>query len=283
MARTVQQIKQSMIDAKNADANLAGLTSTSQTAKWNLYYFIVASCIAIFEQLQDLFKVDLETIAASSAPSTPQWTRNKVLQFQYDATTPQVAELNTTTFVIEYPVIDPSLQILTRCAVVTAPNRTALIKVAKNDPPEPISGGELSALDTYIDTFNPAGIAYIIINEDSDKMEVVADIYYNGQYASVISTNVVGALNNYMANLPFNGRITTQAVVDAIQSAEGVITASVSRILVRRDTVAYGAGVTLFNLATGVDSVNYDTYAGYVTEETAATHTFADTLTYIVV
>ncbi len=283
MARTVQQIKQSMIDAKNADANLAGLTSTSQTAKWNLYYFIVASCIAIFEQLQDLFKVDLETIAASSAPSTPQWTRNKVLQFQYDATTPQVAELNTTTFVIEYPVIDPSLQILTRCAVVTAPNRTALIKVAKNDPPEPISGGELSALDTYIDTFNPAGIAYIIINEDSDKMEVVADIYYNGQYASVISTNVVGALNNYMANLPFNGRITTQAVVDAIQSAEGVITASVSRILVRRDTVAYGAGVTLFNLATGVDSVNYDTYAGYVTEETTATHTFADTLTYIVV
>ena len=72
MARTVQQIKQSMIDAKNADANLAGLTSTSQTAKWNLYFFIVAACIAIFEQLQDLFKVDLETIAASSEPSTPQ-------------------------------------------------------------------------------------------------------------------------------------------------------------------------------------------------------------------
>ncbi len=63
MARTVQQIKQQMLDAKNADPTLSALTSTSQTAKWNLYYFIVASCIAIFEQLQDLFKSDLEAIA----------------------------------------------------------------------------------------------------------------------------------------------------------------------------------------------------------------------------
>ena len=278
MARSIQQIKQQMLDAKNADPTLSALTSTSQTAKWNLYYFIVASCIAVFEQLQDLFKVDLETIAASAAPSTPQWTRNKVLAFQ----TGDVAELNTTTFVIEYPTINTANQILTRCAVVTAPNRTVLIKVAKSDPPEPVSVGELAELQTYVETFNPAGIAFTLINEDSDKMEVVASIYYNGQYTAVIETNVNAALNNYMANLPFNGRITTQAVVDAIQSAEGVITASLTRILVRRDTVAYGAGVTLFNLATGVDSVNYDTYSGYVVEEDTALHTFADTLTYIV-
>jgi hypothetical protein len=278
MARSIQQIKQSMIDAKNADSNLSGLTSTSQTAKWNLYFFIVASCIAIFEQLQDLFKTDLETIAANAAPSTPQWTRNKVLQFQ----TGDVAELNTTTFVIEYPTVNTANQILTRCAVVTAPNRTVLIKVAKSDPPEPVSVGELAELQSYVETFNPAGIAFTLINEDSDKMEVAATIYYNGQYTSVIQTNVEDALNNYMANLPFNGRITTQAVIDAIQAVEGVTGLSLTRILVRRDTVAYGAGVTLFNLSTGVDSVTYDTYSGYVVEETTTNHTFDDTLTYIV-
>lgn len=276
MARTVAQIKQSMIDAKNADAALSGLTSTSQTAKWNLYFFIVASCIAIFEQLQDLFKIDLENIASTAAPSTPQWTRNKVLKFQ----TGDVAELNTTTFVIEYPVINTANQILTRCAVVTAPNRTVLIKVAKSDPPEPVTVGELAELQSYVETFNPAGIAFTLINEDSDKMEVAATIYYNGQYTGVITDNVEAALNSYMANLPFNGRITTQSVVDAIQAVDGVISVSLTRILVRRDTVAYGAGVTLYNLSTGVDSVNYDTYAGYVVEETTASHTFADTLTY---
>ena len=276
MARTVQQIKQSMLDAKNADPTLSTLTSTSQTAKWNLYYFIVASCIAIFEQLQDIFKVELETIASTAAPSTPQWTRNKVLAFQ----TGDVAELNTTTFVIEYPTINTANQILTRCAVVTAPNRTVLIKVAKSDPPTPVSVGELAELQSYVETFNPAGIAFTLINEDSDKMEVAATIYYNGQYSAVIATNVEAALNSYMANLPFNGVISTQSVVDAIQAVEGVISVSLARILVRKDTVAYGAGVTLYNLSTGVDAVQYQTISGYVEEETTATHTFNDTLTY---
>ena len=278
MARTVAQIKQQMLDAKNADPTLSTLTSTSQTAKWNLYYFIVASCIAIFEQLQDIFKTELETIASTAAPSTPQWTRNKVLKFQ----TGDVAELNTTTYVIEYPTITPANQILTRCAVITAPNRTVLIKVAKSEPPAPVSGGELAELQSYVETFNPAGIAFTLVNEDSDKMEVAATIYYNGQYSSVVATNVEAALNSYMANLPFNGVISTQAVVDAMQAVEGVISVSLTRILVRRDTVGYGDGVTLYNLSTGVDSVQYQTIAGYVTEETTLTHKFVDTLTYIV-
>jgi hypothetical protein len=278
MARTVAQIKQSMLDAKNADPTLSALTSTSQTAKWNLYYFIVASCIAIFEQLQDLFKTDLEAIASTAAPSTPQWTRNKVLKFQ----TGDVAELNTTTYVIEYPTINTANQILTRCAVITAPNRTVLIKVAKGNPPTPVSVGELAELQSYVETFNPAGIAFTLINENSDKMEVAGKVYYNGQYSAVIATNVVAALNSYMANLPFNGVISTQAVVDAIQAVEGVISVSLTRILVRRNTVAYGLGVTLYNLTTGTDAVQYQTIAGYVEEETTATHTFADTLTYIV-
>jgi hypothetical protein len=278
MARTVAQIKQSMLDAKNADPTLSALTSTSQTAKWNLYYFIVASCIAIFEQLQDIFKTELEAIASTAAPSTPQWTRNKVLKYQKG----DVAQLNTTTFTVEYPTINTANQILTRCAVITAPNRTVLIKVAKSNPPVPVSVGELAELQSYIETFNPAGIAFTLINENSDKMEVAATIYYNGQYSAVISTNVVAALNNYMANLPFNGVISTQAVVDAMQAAEGVISVSLARILVRKHTVAYGTGVTLYNLSTGVDSVQYQTIAGYVVQETTATHTFADTLSYIV-
>jgi hypothetical protein len=278
MARTVAQIKQSMLDAKNADPTLSTLTSTSQTAKWNLYYFIVASCIAIFEQLQDIFKTELETIASTAAPSTPQWTRNKVLKYQKG----DVAQLNTTTYVIEYPTINTANQILTRCAVITAPNRTVLIKVAKGNPPTPVSVGELAELQSYVETFNPAGIAFTLINENSDKMEVAATIYYNGQYSAVISTNVVAALNNYMANLPFNGVISTQAVVDAIQAVEGVISVSLARILVRKHSVAYGLGVTLYSLLGGVDAVQYQTISGYVVQETTATHTFADTLSYIV-
>jgi hypothetical protein len=281
MARSIQQIKQIMIDEKNNQSALSGLTSTSQTAIWNLWFFIVASCIAIFEQLQDLFKQDLETIAYNTPPNTPQWTRAKIFKFQYDATTPQVAELNTTTFVVDYPIINTAYNIITRCAIVTENNLNVSVKVAKGSPPVQLSGPEQTSLEAYIETWGSVGIAYNVINQPSDKLEVVADIYYDSQYSAVISTNVVAAIESYMANLPFNGIISNQAIVDAIQAVSGVQNVKLTQILVRRNAVAYGSGVTLYNLATGVDAVKYQTYSGYVEEETTSGHEFADTLNYI--
>ena len=282
MARTIAQIKQIMIDEKNNQSALSGLTSTSQTALWNLWIYIVASCIAIFEQLQDLFKSDLETIAYNTPPNTPQWVREKVFNFQYNASIPQVAELNTTTFVVNYPTINTNYQIITRCAIVTENNKMVSVKVAKNEPPEPLDAGEETALDEYLDTWFNVGVNYQIINVDSDKIEIAADIYYDGQYSAVISTNVIAALEAYFANIPFNGIVSNQAIVDAIQGVLGVSLVKLSRVLVRRNSQAYGGGITLYNLSTGVDSVKYQTYAGYVTEETTTSHTFADTLNFIV-
>jgi hypothetical protein len=270
-----------MIDEKNNQSALNGLTSTSQTAIWNLWFFIVASCIAIFEQLQDRFKIDLETIAYNTPPNTPQWTREKIFKFQYDATTPQVAVLDTTTFVVDYPTINTAYNIISRCAIVTENNLNVSVKVAKNTPPVQLTTPEETALAAYIDTWGSVGLSYNIINQPSDKLEVVADIYYDSQYSAVISTNVEAAINNYMANLPFNGIISNQSIVDAVQLVVGVQNVKLTRVLVRRNSVSYGAGVTLYNLPTGVDAVKYQTYAGYVEEETTSGHTFADTLNYI--
>ena len=270
-----------MIDQKNSQSALSGLTSTSQTALWNLWFFIVASCIAIFEQLQDNFKSDLETIASNAIPNTPQWTRKKVLEFQYSNTISQVSELNTTTFVVGYPVVNTNYNILTRCAVVTENNNNVTIKVAKADPPTSLSTPEYNALVDYVTTWQSVGLTYNVVSRASDKMEVVADVYYDAQYSPTIQTDVIAAIESYMANLPFNGVVSNQAIVDAIQAVLGVSNVKLTRVLVRRNTQAYGGGVTLYNLATGVDAVKYQTYAGYVEEETTASHTFADTLTFI--
>lgn len=282
MARTIAQIKAEMLAAKAADTNLNGLTSTSQTAIWRLWIYIVAASINILEQLMDIFKTEVEQIVVLSAPSTPQWTKDKVERFQYDAAIPQVAELNTTTFVVEYPTVNTNYQIITRCSVTTAPNRTVNIKVAKNDPPEKLAAGEITALEQYIGTWNPAGIDWVVISEDPDRLAIRANVYYNGQYSAVIQTNVETALKNYMANLPFNGVITTQGVVDAIQLAEGVTGLSLTYIYVRRSTISYGNGTTLYDLNTSTDAVQANTYAGYVIEEDTAGQTFADKIFYIV-
>lgn len=282
MARTVAQIEAAMLAAKAADSNLNGLTSTSQTSIWRLWIYIVAVAINILEQLMDVFKTEIEGIVALGAPSTTQWTKDKVERFQYSATIPQVAELNSTTFVVEYPTVNTNYQIITRCSVTTAPNRLVLIKVAKNDPPEALAGGELVALDEYIGTWIPAGIAYSVISENPDRMYVRGEVFYNGQYSAVIQANVEAALNNYMANLPFDGAIYVQAVTDAIQAVEGVTDFVLREIFIRRDSIAFGLGTTIYSLATGINAAKGNTYAGYCIEEDTPTYTFADSITYYV-
>jgi len=281
MARTVAQIKQQMIDEKNAQTALAGLTSTSQTALWNLYIYLVAVAIAIFEQIMDLKKSELETIAFEAKPGTPQWVAKMVSAFQYDATNTQVAQFDLTTYTVNYPQILPQYQIITRRAVKTANNRTVTIKVAKNDPPEPLTSPELTALIDYVGEFNFAGIAYNVVSLESDKIAVFADVYYDGQYNAVIQTNVNAAITNYIANLPFNGEMSIQALTDAIQSVPGVNDVALQTVKVRPDTLAYSAGSIIYDLASGVNGVTYATVAGYMVEETTSPYTFNDTINYI--
>ncbi len=269
-----------MVAEKNAQSGLSGFTSNSQASRWGLFLWVVAQTINIFEQMLDIFRSDMESIQASARPGTEAWVRWKVRQFQYDATVTQVAQLNTTTLTVEYPIVNTSMQIITRVATQVAQNKTVLVKVAKSDPPTPLAAGEETALAAYIDLWGVAGVNYQIINEDSDKIEVAGTVFYDGQYNAVIQQSVEDALRNYLASLDFNGIITVQDVVDVIQAVPGVIDVNLSQIRVRKDSIPYSSGVDLYNLSLGVNAVQYRSFAGYVTEENTSGHTFADTLTY---
>lgn len=280
MARSIQLIKQQMVEAKNAETSLSGLTSTSQTAIWNLFLFIVAAAINVFEQLQDAFKTELETIQNNARPGTEQWVQAMAYKFQYDGTQPQILSLEDLT--PAYATVDASKQIITRCSVTTDTNKTVLIKVAKSDPPTPLSGPEVTALTGYFNVIGIAGVSYDIISADSDKIEVVGDIYYDGQYALTIADAVSEAISNYLANIDFNGQVVVSKLEDAIQNVTGVKDVKISEINCRLDTEPYGTGQVVFNLSTGVNARFYSTYSGYIEEETTASHTFADTLNFIV-
>jgi hypothetical protein len=88
-------------------------------------------------------------------------------------------------------------------------------------------------------------------------------------------------MNDYFKNLPFNGQIKTQLIVDAIQGVTGVVNVSLTEINCRSSFESYGDGVTLFSLPNGVDNVFYNTYAGYVVNESAP-HDFNATINYYV-
>ena len=277
MARTVAEIQASMDAEQALQSGLSGLNSPSKVAIYTLWKYIMSSAIWAHEKLWDIFKVELETIADNAPVATPLWVKNKTLEFQYSASVPQVVQV--VNYVPAYSVIDTTLQIITRCSVKTLPNRIASVKVAKSDTPVSLTALELTSLQGYLDDISPAGIEYSVTTATSDKLFLEATIYYNGQYASVISTTVIDAIKVYLAAIPFDGYVRISSLIDAVQSVAGVTDIVIEGLAMRPDTVALGsatylvlAGDTIYN--------KYPTYAGYIVEETTASNTFIDKLTF---
>jgi len=280
MARSIATIKQQMIDAKNNEASLSGLTSTSQTAIWNLYFFIVATAINILEQIMDVFKSDIQTIVDNGVPNTNAWLQQMAFKFQYNATNPQILQLIN--LIPTYPTINEAYRIITRCSVVTDANRTAIIRVAKGTNPDPLSNTELQAFTSYVNVIGNAGIKYQILSSNADQIEIQGSIYYNAQYSAVIQTNVTNAINSYLSNLDFSGQILFTKIEDAIQSVAGVNDVKLTAILVRKDSDLITQQTKIYSLTDGINTRVYTPYAGYIKPETTTGHTLTDTLTFVV-
>lgn len=281
MARSIQQIQQQILDQALADPVLSPLlTSTSKRAIYILWSYIQATAIAMVEQLIDIATALWESIAAKAAPATPNWLQDQIFKFQYSATTPQIIQFIN--FAPAYPVVDPTLRIITRCSISTTLSGRVLIKVAKGDPPGPLSGPEIAALTAYINPPNGeaiAGVNYVISSKNADKLYIAAQVFYQGQYSSVIQFNVITAIETFLANIPFNGQMKVSDLEVAIKGVPGVNDVVLNNVVARPDLVAFGGGT---NLVVDDDTVNrlYNTDSGYVVSETDPTHMLADTLIF---
>ena len=145
MARSIATIQATMDAEQALQTDLTTLNSPSQTAIYRLWKFITSTIINYCEQLWDIYKSELETQISAAAVGSNAWLQSKVMKFQYSASTPQVLAVDSN-FAINYPTIDTTLQIITRCSVTTTSQRVCLVKVAKSDPPVALSAPELSSL-----------------------------------------------------------------------------------------------------------------------------------------
>ena len=286
MARSIAVISQTMFDAKAADPNLAGLTSTSQTSTWRLWVYIVAACINVFELLQDVFRQELEALSITLVPGTPQWVQEKTFYFQYDTTIPQVISVVNTQLI--YPIVNNAYNIVTRCSVTTGSNKIVNIKVARatsttDSTPIQLSALQESSLTSYWALIGFAGVTYKIINKASDKISISGDIYYKGQYSATIQADVIKALDEYLAAIQFDGNVKVLSIEDTLQNVIGVSDFKLTTISGRADTTPFSSRVKFFDLATAVNLRTYSTNAGYCVQETTAGQTFANTLNFIAI
>jgi len=280
MARTVDEIQNEIIAAVQADPTLAGLTSSSAVAFWRLITRVVAAALETEEQINDIFRAELEQIAREAVPGTAQWLQRRVLEFQYDALSPQVVQVVDGR--VTYPVVDPALRIVTAAAVKEQANGRALVKAAKTSGGgvlEPLTGPQLTALSGYLSRIGFVGIPIDVISQQPDRVRMVGlSIYYYRQYDLVaIKAAVNLAGENYLKEISttnFNGVVVRSTLIDRLQAIEGVALVG-----------DFGGGPFLRNFSTPAPggvliNTQVETAAGYAILEDTAGYTWDDEIDY---
>jgi len=262
---------------KNITAN------TSRRAKWKLWVDIIAFCIAIFEQLTDIFLAKNEAIVARSRPSNAAYIQDAMFKFQYDATTPQILQLVDLS--PQYPVVDATKRIITACAVKTIVSSRVSVKCAKGSPLTALTTTEQNAAAAYLNVIGVEGVYYDLVSLDPNRLYIAADIYFDGQYASVIKQNVVTSITSYLQQLSvtsFAGSIQMSDLEGVIRRTIGVNDVVMNVVVARAATTAFISGVALI-LNSAVRYRTYNPEAGYMIPEDTAGLTLLDSLNFVAV
>jgi len=278
MARKTDDIIVLMDDTQATKTALTTLNSPSQTADYTLWKETIAYNMNIEEQLWDTYRDELNAAIALAAPGTAAWIQAQVFKFQYSALTPQILQLIN--FAPSYTTVDTTLQIVTRCSVKTDLKKVVQIKVAKSEPPVALSALEYSSLTGYLNSIMFAGIGFGLISQASDKMYMVADVYYDGQYAATIQDDVETSIEAYLKAIPFDGVMLLSDLQQAVKNTPGVKDIEIATVKCRPDATVLASASVIYDLATSINVQSWNTNAGYIVGETTPGSTLSDTITY---
>ena len=220
MARSIEEIRDSILTEKTNHPELVAMNSSSVTALWRLIVYVVAVVIWIHEKLWDVHKAEVEGIAARAVPGTTRWFQYITLQYQ----TGYTLEWNPDLLQYEYSQIDEVAMIVQRAAVREI-GGTVRVKVAKLNGliPEPLSAPEKLGVESYLSKVKPAGTFVDVVSLDPDYLRLQLKVYYDPNVqATVVQAAVEKAVNAYIENLPFDGDLRLTHLIDAVQLVEGV-------------------------------------------------------------
>ena len=230
MARTIEQINNEIIKAKESEPALAGLTSTSKVAIWRLWAYITAFVIYTLELVFDQHKAEVLDALTQQKPHTARWYRNKALAFQYGFDLHSETDLFDNTGKSKEEI--ENSKIIKYSAVTEVETESRLIvKIATEQGGElqPISQAQKASFDAYINEIRDAGVRITTINYLPDILKLQMKIYRdplvldeNGQSILTGEKPVEKAIKEYFKKLPFNGELVLAHLVDALQQVEGV-------------------------------------------------------------
>lgn len=230
MARTINEIQQSMLDSIAADPVLGQkLTSTSKTALHRLLTRIVAVCAWTIETLFDTLRAELSDLLAAMKPHTLRWYANKALEFQAGRSLATDSDKYDNTGLTEDQIEATKI---VKYVAVTEQQKNLRIKVATDTGDlVPLDEDQLKSFTEFMSRVKDAGVKLQIDSLPADKLKLTLRIYYDPLILDSVGQRIDGtdlspvqsAVKNYLKNLPFNGTFVLAYLVDALQKVDGVV------------------------------------------------------------
>lgn len=234
MARNIGEIKSEMAQEFMRNEHAAELYGFEPGAEFgdvfgaasveSILLYVWAVCAWTVEQLVARHKKEVTAELEEMIAHRPKWYRDKVLRFMEGKELEPDRDTYDTEGMSES---DVSAARVVKHAVATESRDASLltIKVAGESGGErrPLTAEQERQLKAYISEIKDAGVRVSLVNMEADTFGCTVDVYYNAMLEpGAVQGACVGAIRDYIENLPFNGEYTNMALVDRLQEVEGV-------------------------------------------------------------
>ena len=271
MARTTEEIAQSIENAMPTTPGLEPLTSPSSVAVFRLLANVYARVAQTLETFFDRHVADVDAKLARAQPGTAKWYADRLKEFQQG----DVVSIGDDG--IRYPVGSTGLRLITQAtAKENTDTRQLFIKIATDDVAAPgglraLTEAELVQVRGYLKEIKFPGHDLVVVSREADQLRLSAEVYYDPLLdKAAVQQAVVLAVRGYLKRLEFDGVIFNARLEDAIQAVPGVKDIRILEVSVRNGQAA----ATIVTRA-------YETQAGYIVEDEEAGATLLDTLQFL--
>lgn len=227
MARTLTEIYTAAKDCRNQYLELTEFQNSSKMSILDALTWVTSACIWTFENILDVFKVDLLNDLQNRINGTPAYYANALLKYQSG----DELEMNEDGTSFSYPTIDETKRVITRVSYSEYSeegfhDKLFVLKVAtgQSGKYECLDDDELLSVRAYFNQIAFAGTHAIIVSRKGDVLIPRVTVYYDGAVSEdVVYSSIENELNEFIAQLNFDGVVYVQKIIDALQCANHVV------------------------------------------------------------
>lgn len=226
MSRTLTDIYNEAVEARNQYLELTELTNDSKMSIINAFTWVTSAAIFSFEKLMDVFMLDIAAVFNNRINGTPAYYANALLKWQYG----DELVVNEEGTAFQYPTIDEVKRLITHVSYQEYyssefKDNVLILKVATGSGSNlsRLTDEELIAARSYLNQIKFAGVKCNIVSRKGDVLVPRVTVYYDGAVSKEeLYDKIDIALTQFIVDMKFDSLIYAQKVIDAIQKVEHV-------------------------------------------------------------